>query len=127
MIDIKGPIDDSNVYNVIESGGEKYVLLGAKKTAATETHSANNLCNRTTCVPDYGQFFWPDGNLLSYFNWLPGEPNLPNIQHCIQMYHNEEGKWRDATCEDKRTTIMCQVSLTSTQDKETINIAGSML
>ena len=123
MVDIKGLKDDSNVYNIIESGGEKYVLLGAKKIPPTETNSKN--C--TTCVPDYGQFFWPDGSLLSYFNWAMGEPNLPNIQHCIQMYHNQDGKWRDATCHEKRIAMMCQLSLSSTQDKKETNIAGLML
>ena len=121
MVDIKGPEDDSNVYNIIESGGEKYVLLGAKKIPPPKTP------NCTTCVPDYGQFFWPDGSLVSYYNWLEGEPNLPNKQHCIQMYHNEDGKWRDATCHQKRIGMMCQLSLSTTQVKKETNIAGLLL
>ena len=55
MVDIKGPKDDENVYNVIESGYEKYVLLGANKIPPPQETPKN--C--TTCLPNYGQFFWP--------------------------------------------------------------------
>ena len=119
MVDIKGPTDDANVYNVIESGYEKYVLLGAKKIPPPQTPNSPNC---TTCLPDYGKFFWPDGSLVSYFDWLVGEPNLPKIQHCIQMYHNEGGKWRDATCHEKRAGIMCQLPITTSKGKLYINI-----
>ena len=121
MVDIKGPKDDDNVYSVIESGYEKYVLLGAKKIPPPQTKNSTNC---TTCLPDYGQFFWPDGSFVSYFDWLPGEPNLPNIQHCIQMYYNEGGKWRDATCHERRAGIMCQLPLGLTENTQAANIAG---
>ena len=120
MVDIKGPKDDSNVYDIIEEGGEKYVLLGANKIPPPKPNSS---C--TSCPPDYGQFFWPDGSLVSYFNWLEGEPGSPDIQHCIQIYHNEGGKWRDATCYEKRTTIMCQMPLSTTDsESNTDNYLG---
>ena len=38
------------------------------------------------------------------------------------MYHNEGGKWRDATCHEKRAGIMCQLPLTTSKGKLYINI-----
>ena len=119
MVDIKGPKDDENVYNVIESGFEKYVLLGARKVPPPQ------IANCTNCVPDYGQFFWPDGSLVSYFDWIEGEPNLPKIQHCIQMYYNEGGKWRDATCHERRTAIMCQLPQNGLSSNKKSDITGT--
>ena len=121
MVDIKGPKDDENVYSVIESGFEKYVLLGARKEPPPQ------ITNCTNCVPDYGQFFWPDGSLVSYFDWIEGEPNLPKIQHCIQMYYNEGGKWRDATCHERRTAIMCQLPQNGISSNSKLNVTGMKL
>lgn len=99
MVDIKGPKDNSNVYDILVEGGEKSVLLGAKTIPPPKSN---------------GQFVWPDGSLVSYFNWLHGEPGLPDTHHCIQILPNEDGKWRDAICHLKRTTIMCQFHFSPT-------------
>lgn len=112
MVDIKGPKDDANVYEVIQKGGERYVLLSARKPEKTTTPPTTTLCY--TCpLPenDYGGFFWQDGSPVTYFNWYPGEPGDPDNQHCIQMFHDEGGKWRDATCHEERKAIMCQKRL----------------
>ena len=112
MVDIKGPKDDANVYKVIEKGGSRYVLLSARKPSnskQTTTTSTTTVCY--TCpLPedDYGDFFWQDGSKVTYFNWYPGEPGDPEHQHCIQMFHDEGGKWRDATCHEERNAIICQ-------------------
>ena len=112
MVDIKGPKDDANVYTVIEKGGSRYVLLSARKPSNSKqaaTTSTTTVCY--TCpLPedDYGGFFWQDGSKVTYFNWYPGEPGAPEHQHCIQMIHDEGGKWRDATCHEERNAIICQ-------------------
>ena len=111
MVDIKGPKDDTNVYEVIKNGGSRYVLLGARKPSNSKSSSTSTTTVCYTCpLPenDYGGFFWQDGSKVTYFNWFPGEPGDPEHQHCIQMFHDEDGKWRDATCHEKRNAIICQ-------------------
>ena len=109
MVDIKGPKDDANVYQVVQNGGQKYVLLGARKGSTSKSTTTTTACY--TCpLPenDYGGFYWQDGSKVTYFNWVEGEPGDPENQHCIQMFHNEDGKWRDATCHENRNAIICQ-------------------
>ena len=125
MVDIKGPKDDANVFNVIKEMGVKYVLLSARKPSTPPPTSTTSTTLCYTCPPKsnaYGGFFWGDGSPVTYFNWFPGEPGDPENQHCIQMFHNEEGKWRDATCHEDRHAIICQsqsVSYTHLRAHET--------
>ena len=116
MVDIKGSKDNLNVYKVIQKGGSRYVLLGARKPSSSKATSMPTTTLCYTCpLPenDYGGFYWQDGSKVTDFYWFPGEPGDPEHQHCIQMFHDEEGKWRDATCHEERNAIICQKLITT--------------
>lgn len=44
-----------------------------------------------------GKYVWTtSGEVLSYSNWLPGQPNAPNIERCVAA--STSGKWHDVRC-----------------------------
>ncbi|XP_053305838.1 pulmonary surfactant-associated protein D-like isoform X1 [Spea bombifrons] len=55
-----------------------------------------------------GSFRYPNGQLIGYSNWEPGEPNDDlGVEDCVEMY--DTGKWNDKNCEEKRLVI-CEFS-----------------
>lgn len=43
-----------------------------------------------------GRFEDLDGNLITYSNWAPGEPNNQGNEDCVEMH--PDGKWHDRGC-----------------------------
>ncbi|XP_063289940.1 pulmonary surfactant-associated protein D-like [Pelobates fuscus] len=51
-----------------------------------------------------GSFRYPNGVIISYSNWKPGEPNNDEgIEDCVEMY--DTGYWNDKNCAEKRLLI----------------------
>ncbi|XP_063819488.1 pulmonary surfactant-associated protein D-like [Pseudophryne corroboree] len=51
-----------------------------------------------------GTFRYLSGEIITYSNWSPGEPNNDKgVESCVEMYTN--GKWNDKNCKEKRLTI----------------------
>lgn len=46
-----------------------------------------------SCRNENGDFVWITGEPMVYTNWAAGEPNSPNSEPCMMMYHN--GTWND--------------------------------
>ncbi|XP_056423932.1 pulmonary surfactant-associated protein D-like [Hyla sarda] len=50
-----------------------------------------------------GTFRYSNGEVISYTNWAPNEPNQSGAENCVEMY--ETGKWNDRSCGEKRLVI----------------------
>ncbi|XP_056423934.1 pulmonary surfactant-associated protein D-like [Hyla sarda] len=50
-----------------------------------------------------GTYRLPNGNVISYTNWAPNEPNQGAGEDCVEMY--DTGKWNDRSCGEKRLVI----------------------
>ncbi|XP_069837969.1 pulmonary surfactant-associated protein D-like [Dendropsophus ebraccatus] len=57
-------------------------------------------------IQQEGTFRYPDGGIISYSNWQPGEPNNDHgVEDCVEMY--DTGKWNDKNCGEIRL-IICE-------------------
>ncbi|RWS18611.1 ladderlectin-like protein, partial [Leptotrombidium deliense] len=64
-----------------------------------------------TRVPGTDKWQWPNGKIMEYSNWNPGEPNnWRGNENCIQFYNNigYPGKWNDYGCYKGEYTF-CQI------------------
>ena len=56
-------------------------------------------------------WLWPNGQVLKYYNWAPGEPNNSGgDEHCLQVYEgqsNNGGQWNDNQC-SRQIYYVCQ-------------------
>ncbi|XP_053307079.1 pulmonary surfactant-associated protein D-like [Spea bombifrons] len=53
-----------------------------------------------------GSFRYPNGQVIGYSNWYPGEPNDNlRVEDCVTMYNT--GKWNDSNC-DKTRLVICE-------------------
>ncbi|XP_053307084.1 pulmonary surfactant-associated protein D-like [Spea bombifrons] len=53
-----------------------------------------------------GTFRYPNGEVISYTNWSPSEPNdQQGNEDCVEMY--DDGKWNDKNCHEKQL-IICE-------------------
>uniref|UniRef100_A0A8C5SBU5 Surfactant protein D n=1 Tax=Laticauda laticaudata TaxID=8630 RepID=A0A8C5SBU5_LATLA len=51
-----------------------------------------------------GTFKYLNDQLLTYINWLPGEPNNSGgKENCVEVFSN--GKWNDKSCGEKRLLV----------------------
>ena len=47
------------------------------------------------------------GEVLSYLNWRPGEPNNVGEEDCI-IFALQDGTWLDASCPNRLSRPLCQ-------------------
>jgi len=47
---------------------------------------------------------------LSYDNWHPLEPNGPNTEFCLMLYHTFNYAWIDITCEYPANAV-CEIDI----------------
>ncbi|XP_018413317.1 PREDICTED: pulmonary surfactant-associated protein D-like [Nanorana parkeri] len=53
-----------------------------------------------------GTFRYPDGNVISYSQWSPGEPNNEyGVEDCVEL--RKDGTWNDKSCEEK-CLVICE-------------------
>ncbi|XP_072279773.1 pulmonary surfactant-associated protein D-like [Pyxicephalus adspersus] len=51
-----------------------------------------------------GTFRYPSGDVISYTNWGPNEPNnVDGKEHCVEI--RDTGKWNDENCAEKRHSV----------------------
>ena len=59
-----------------------------------------------------GEWYWADGSLVDYDNWVKGEPNGDQGQEsCTEVYsiyQNDPGGWNDRDCEEDQY-LMCKM------------------
>lgn len=53
------------------------------------------------------EWIWEDGNIYSYRNWAPGEPDSDS--DCAFIASN--GKWFSKNCDDEDLPVLCELLL----------------
>ncbi|XP_062533518.1 C-type lectin 37Da-like [Armigeres subalbatus] len=68
-------------------------------------------------LAEEGTFSWmPNGRLVRYANWSPGEPNNANdTEHCMQLVYiprfEQRWTWNDNDCRTKHMYFICESKL----------------
>ena len=56
------------------------------------------------------RWLWVDESHVDYTNWMKGEPNHQDTEHCAEMYSTHwAGKWNDDNCIGRHHYV-CEIS-----------------
>ncbi|XP_063289941.1 pulmonary surfactant-associated protein D-like [Pelobates fuscus] len=91
------------------AGGQLASPTNAEENRAVLAVALQNKKNPFLGINDIqteGSFRYPNGRIISYSNWKPGEPNnVKGNEDCVEMY--DSGLWNDKNCGEKRL-IICE-------------------
>ena len=90
-----------------------YLAISRDGNAKSNQYDQYTWIGLFTKTNDNSVYQWSDGSPVNYNNWIPGEPNNPGTEKCVNLWYDRSditlhNHWDNSGCASSMRNYVCK-------------------